>query len=96
MVPGHSQSTWACDQESMTYRAGTHLWIGGMGGDRPILAVPAEIPEGAEGVHPRPKGLLGLGFRHLPCGVQSWPSHNQERLYVACKARCSTAGWSGS
>ena len=40
--------------ELMIYRAGTHLWVGGMGGDRPVFAVPAEVPEGTKSVQTGP------------------------------------------
>ena len=50
---------------------GTYLWIGRVGGDRPVFAMPAEVPEAAKGPYPltervravkpgcRPDRLLG-------------------------------------
>ena len=52
--------------EPATDGAGTYLWVGRPGGDGPVFAMPAEVPQIALGLHPlAERSRARLAMRHV-------------------------------
>ena len=47
--------------EPATDGAGTYLWVGRVGGDSPVFAMPAEVPKTAKGPDPLTEGVRAVG-----------------------------------